>query len=208
MTAALSLVTSSPPPVLQMHELDDDALMLLAAGDHRDAFTVLMERHERNVRRYLSRVVDDAHALDLAQETFLRLWKVRARYRSEGRFTVLLYRIARNLAFSHLRWRKLRQLIDIGALDEGVTDVVDAKPLRAVVDDGLALLLRREQSAVLNATLQGLKPALREVLVLRHAEGLDYATIAAIVGISEENARARAHRGAAWLRTELARSTA
>jgi RNA polymerase sigma-70 factor (ECF subfamily) len=195
MTAALRIVPSpSGEPVLQ--DLDDDALMLLAVGDHRAAFTMLITRHEQPVRRYLARMVGD-EASDLAQEVFLRVWMARARYRREGRFTVFLYRVARNLAFSHLRWRKLRTFVD----------GTSPPPREASTEEvGLARLLRREEGAALNLVLQDLKPTLREVLVLRHAEGLDYETISAIVGISEENARARAHRGLAWLRQRLARS--
>lgn len=204
MSVALRAVPSPGREQPALVSLDDDALMLLAAGDHRGAFSALIVRHEQAVRRYLARMVGD-EASDLAQEVFLRVWISRARYRREGRFSVFLYRVARNLAFSHLRWRKLRALID---LDDGHDQVGEGhaprlEPVQAV---GLALLLRREEAAAIGVVLQELKPALREALVLRHAEGLDYETISAIAGISEENARARAHRGLVWLRQRLGRS--
>jgi RNA polymerase sigma-70 factor (ECF subfamily) len=200
-----------------MADLDDDALMLLAAGGDTRAFATLVKRHEQAMRRFLARLIGAADAPDLCQECFVRLWDHRARYRAEGRFTVFLYRIGKNLAFSKLRWLKVRRalslpfgpdgpevpdrLAGVGGLDErgaGPRPADDAP-------DALALALARERNAALNEVLTKLKPELRVVLVLRHGEGLDYTAIASILGIREDNARARAHRGLVWLKTELAR---
>lgn len=205
MTGALAPVVTLVPPStsgpMQHHKLDDDALMLLAAGGDQRAFATLVRRHEQAVRRFLSRIVGTADAVDLAQECFVKLWRASDRYRAEGRFTVFLYRVAKNVAFSSLRWRRLRAAISLSTRPHD--DDVSAPESIAPDLDPLARSLASEKSAELNAILSGLKVELRVVLVLRHAEGLDYATIARVLGISEENARARASRGTAWLKAAL-----
>lgn len=194
--------TSAPA---KHEDLDDDSLMLLAAGGDQRAFGALVRRHEQAVRRFLSRIVGTADAPDLAQESFVKLWHMRARYRAEGRFTVFLYRTAKNAAFSSLRWRRVRQAISLGMSPTRAHTSDNEREAAALEPDALARALAHERRAELNAVLANLKVELRVVLVLRYAEGLDYATIASVVGISEENARARAHRGTAWLKAELAR---
>ncbi len=193
MSHVVTLVPEAPAPALV--DLSDDDLMLLSAASDTRAFAVLVRRHEQGVRRFLSRLIGSADAPDLCQECFVKLWTVRARYRAEGRFTVFLYRVAKNLAFSKLRWRRVRRLLSF--------DADDAPPISANEPDGLDTALARERRRETNLLLAQLKPELRLVLVLRHGEGLDYASIASITGISEENARARAHRGLCWLKAEM-----
>jgi RNA polymerase sigma factor (sigma-70 family) len=184
----------------ELTAMDDEALMQLSIAGHTRAFGVLVRRHEQRVRRFIGRMTGAAEADDLAQETFLSLWKARRRYRESGRLTVLLFRIARHKALSHLRWRRVRTVFALG-VSEGRAD----DPLaRSGPDDPLAAVLRRENDATTNALLQGIPLPLRETLALRYGEDLDYATIAAITGVAEASARSRAHRGLALLKQQLA----
>src|SRR5262245_64343 len=91
--------------------LDDLALAALVerarAGD-RVAFTVLFEHFNAPICRYLARLVGDEHlGCDLAQETFLAAWRALPDAEVETHFAPWLYRIATNLARSHLRHARL-----------------------------------------------------------------------------------------------------
>lgn len=177
---------------------DDDSLMLLCAAGDSASFAELMRRHERQVRRYLSRMIGQAEARDLCQETFLELWRTRDQYRAQGRFTVLLYRIARNKAYSHLRWRGVRAIFARQARESQPAPQISR-------DSGLEVILRSERETIVNQVLSGLPTKLREAVVLHHAAGLDYETIASITRVPEGTLRARAHRGLCLLRERLAR---
>ena len=199
----LRLVRSKDPaPHRPLDTVEDGALMVLTGRGDARAFAVLVERHEPRVRRYLSRMVGNEEARDLSQETFVSLWQRRERYREEGRFTVLLYRIARSKALSHLRWRKVRRLFAERASSEEPAFNAWRRPLSP---DALDELLEEERDESLCRLLQGLPLVLREAVVLHHAEGLDYATIGEITGVPLGTLRARAHRGLLVVRERLAR---
>src|SRR6185312_13314485 len=97
-------------PATCMGETDANALdradmeRLIAGQDA--ALNCLMERHAAPVFHFLCRMVgneDDAN--DLAQETFARVFRARARFRLNEKFSTWLYTIAANLARNHFRWR-------------------------------------------------------------------------------------------------------
>ena len=85
--------------------LDSDAALMarVQAGD-LDAFEPLVRRYERRLFGYFLNLVDDpAAAADLAQETFVRVYRAAGRYQESGRFESWLFRIAANLVRSRQR---------------------------------------------------------------------------------------------------------
>src|SRR4051794_11915211 len=77
----------------------------VAEGD-ADAFRVLAERHVGSITAHAKRMLRSAsEAEDVAQETFLRLWKQAGGYRPEARLTTFLHRIVHNLCVDRLRAR-------------------------------------------------------------------------------------------------------
>src|SRR5436305_2085303 len=102
-TDGLPVDTSINAPVIEAVEL----IELARAGD-REAFTRLFQRYNQQICTYLGRLVGNADlGRDLAQETFLHAWESLPALRSELSFKSWLYRIATNLARSHLRHEKL-----------------------------------------------------------------------------------------------------
>ena len=87
----------------------------LTAG-HDAALNDLMERHATPVFHFLCRMVgneDDAN--DLAQETFVRVFRARASFRTNEKFSTWLYTIAANLARNHFRWRSRHPNVSLEA---------------------------------------------------------------------------------------------
>lgn len=78
----------------------------LAEGDDT-AMGELMERHGASIYNYLVRLLgDEAQARDLAQETFVRVFRARETFRSDANFCAWVFTIAGNLGRNHLRWRQ------------------------------------------------------------------------------------------------------
>lgn len=84
---------------------DVSLIARVLANDDRAAFAELVNRHQRGVRSLLHRLTrgDAALSDDLAQETFVRLYRHLNQYRAEARFSTWLYRIAYNAFLGHVR---------------------------------------------------------------------------------------------------------
>jgi len=182
---------------------DDAAMERMRNGD-RLAFAELVRRHETNVKRYLARMIGPAEAQDVAQETFVALWTLRASYQPQGRFKSLLYRVARSRAFSHLRWRKVRTLFAARPTPD-VTSASMAAP--ADGDGALAELLKREATGQLNARLAQLPADVRDLLILKFVEELSYAEMAEVTGVSQVALRSRVCRAVGLLAKQLEHKT-
>jgi RNA polymerase sigma-70 factor (ECF subfamily) len=160
---------------------DDRELVERAARGDRDAFGLLVERHQDrafNVAYQVVRNRDDA--LDVAQEAFARAYTSLGSFKGQASFTTWLHRIVVNLAIDAVRRRRRtaapyddRQ----GAADEPQTEVP------AAGDPASALHLKQVR-ALLARGLDALPPAHRAVLVLREIEGMSYDAIAKTVGCS------------------------
>jgi RNA polymerase sigma-70 factor (ECF subfamily) len=179
--------------------LDPDASLVercLAADD--GAWEELVKTHTRRVYslcyRFTSR---DSEAQDLTQEVFLRVFRTLKTFRSgEGSFVVWLARVTRNLLIDHYRRSRLERATDS---IEDQLPTLEARNATGVRADGL--LADREASELLQAALAKLSPELRETVILRDLEELEYREIALVLKVPEGTVKSRLNRG----RAELAR---
>ena len=108
---------------------DRDAMALLASGEDL-ALNAIMERWKSRLIAYLYRFTgNEATALELAEETFVRVYQSRAKFRAGGQFSTWLFGIAANLAKNHLRWQRRHPTVTI---DEADTVASEGSPLKAV----------------------------------------------------------------------------
>jgi len=129
----------------QLSGEEDHILARKAAGGDVDAFTKLVGRHERRVRAFLSRLCRGEGGDDLAQETFLKAWRMAGSWRGEGSYEGWLLRIAWRLFLSDRRGRR-----DEAPLAEGDTGAAAADVDAAIdVNRALARLPARERAAAL-----------------------------------------------------------
>ena len=91
-------------------EPDDVALMARIRHEDPDAFQRLVERHQRALLNFFARMGASNHSEDLAQETFVRLWNYRKKYKPKAKFTTFLYTLARHAWLDHLRKHSRFQL--------------------------------------------------------------------------------------------------
>jgi len=123
----------------------DELLAARAAAGDVAAFTELVRRHERRVRGFLTRLTRGDGADDLAQETFLKAWRVAGAFRGEGSYQGWLLRIAWRLFLSS---RRRRHEEPVEADDRRAADMGDPDA-RIDVDRALAALPDRERAAAL-----------------------------------------------------------
>ncbi len=179
--------------------LDADAsLVERCLGGQDAAWEELVRTHTRRVYGLCYRFTGtDSDAQDLTQEVFLRVFRSLKSFRSgEGSFVVWLSRLTRNLLIDHYRRTKLDRATD-SIEDQGPT-LQEKTGLMSRAD---GMLAGREASEMLQAALQKLSPELRETVILRDLEELDYREIAQVLDVPEGTVKSRLNRG----RAELAR---
>src|SRR5882762_9725737 len=104
------------PEVVVSRTTDHALLEATRVGDE-DAFAELVSRYKNQITSYIYRMTNDYDgAVDLAQETFLRVYRAASRYQTTHAFSTYIYRIATNLAISELRKRKRRRLVSLTGL--------------------------------------------------------------------------------------------
>ena len=177
-----------------MSETDVDAADMLALqrGDS-PALDRLMERWQTRLRAYLLRhLTTQADALDLAQETFVRVFRHRDKFDPQRRFSTWMFQIALNLLRDHGRYQQRRPTTPLSEAPE-TQDTCD--PSQLATQHEVALAVRNAISAL---------PAnLREVVVLSEYEHLPQADIAEIVGCSTKAVETRLYRARQQLRHQL-----
>ncbi len=183
------------------------------AGNSLDPEQVLVDRclhgeeaaWEELAKTYTRRVYaicyrftgNDGQSQDLTQEVFLRIFRNLKSFRAgEGSFTTWLTKLTRNLLIDHYRRTKLDRATDS---IEDQLPVLEEAPSPYSRADGL--LSGREMSEILQAGLRRLSPELREAVILRDLEEMEYREIAQVLNVPEGTVKSRLNRG----RSELAR---
>jgi RNA polymerase sigma factor (sigma-70 family) len=144
-------------------------------------------------------------AEDLMQETFLRMVRKIGEYEHRGKFEAWIFRIAANLARDHAR--RARRRGQLATLDADGDDVRAAEPADRQQQEPGRRLMQQEASERLDACLQRLTDAEREIILLRHFSGLSFREIADLLGVPLGTALARAHRALARLRAAFGGET-
>lgn len=184
--------------------LDGADMARLVLGEDA-ALNDLMERHAGPVLGFLHRMLaDEDAARDLAQETFVRVYQHRGRFRTGANFSTWLYTIAANLARNHLRWRRHRQH---GSLDaparDGSTPLSEKLPGDELPPGGA--LEAAERAAAVRTAVNGLPHELRESLVLAEWEEKTVLETAAILNLTPKAVETRLYRARKLLREKLVR---
>ncbi len=150
----------------------------MTANDDRDAFSALLQRHAGIVFKIAGSYAHGPEdRADLAQDIAAQLWHAWPKYDPARSVTTWMYRIALNVAISHLRHRQLRQRHDALPLDETLHDVADGNAVDPENEQGVRLL--RDFIAR--------QPPLDRALLLLYLEDRSQREIAEILGITESN---------------------
>ena len=159
-----------------------DALLMQRLRDHRDeaALCALIARYQGPVYALAFRMLRNAaEAEDIAQRTYIRVWKAAGSYEASAKFSTWLFTIARHLIFNETR-RRLRK--PVTSLNGGPESTVEATDTRTAPPD--TVLSSRELERAVDAALDHLPPKARMAIQLRRFDNKNYEEIAAILGIT------------------------
>ena len=174
------------------------------AGD-AVAWEEIVQRYNRRIYNICYRFAGSAEdAQDLTQEVFIKMYRTLSSY-DAGRaaFMTWLTTITRNLLVDHFRKTKQERMTE--SLDAASSEHEDAMPLSDKIPDKAAppdaRIQTRQAGEKVHEALQKLSPELREAVILRDLQDMDYREIAAVLKVPEGTVKSRINRG----RAELAR---
>jgi RNA polymerase sigma-70 factor (ECF subfamily) len=184
-----------------MDATDSELMLRLAAGDDL-ALNVLMDRWSKSVASFLHKMTGNRDtAVDLAQETFVKLYHARERYRPGGNFSTYLFAIASNLARNQARWKGRHPTVSMEATQEDGTSVLpEMADMKQTPEEAArsAEKFRAVHEAFLCLSLE-----LREAMTLFVYEGMGYAEIAVVAGCSTKAVETRIYRARQILKERL-----
>lgn len=168
------------------HEESDRSLVSRAQQGDQQAFGELVTRHRGKVYAMIVNMVkNDADAWDLAQDTFLKVWRALPKFQNRAKFTTWLFRITHNVVYD---WMRKRKIESAGELDDqllSASDIEQSAPtspsLTQQPDEALESLEVQEK---IKEAIRSLSPAQQEVILLREVQGMEYKEIAEICGCS------------------------
>ena len=169
------------------------------------AWEEIVQRYNRRIYNICYRFAGSADdAQDLTQEVFIKMYRTLNSYDVDrGAFMTWVTTVTRNLLVDHFRKTKQGRLTD--SLDTTSSDHEDAMPLGEQIPDRRPApdsnVQSREARDVVHEALQKLSPELREAVILRDLQDMDYKEIATVLKVPEGTVKSRINRG----RAELAR---
>ena len=169
------------------------------------AWEEIVQRYNRRIYNICYRFAGSADdALDLTQEVFIKMFRTMSSYDVErGAFITWVTTVTRNLLVDHFRKGKQDRMTE--SLDAAPTEHEDAMPRNEKIEDKAlpadASVQSRETREMVHRALQRLSPELRESVILRDLQDMDYREIATVLKVPEGTVKSRINRG----RAELAR---
>lgn len=182
----------------------DHALIEATKNGDEAAFALIVGRYKSPITNYLYRFLNDyEEAVDLAQETFVRVYFAIERYHTEYAFSTYIYRIATNLAISELRKRKRRTILSLTGLfqseDDEQTEFQPPDNRNRPDED----LVEDERSRVIAKAIVTLPAKYRVPIILRDIEGKSYDEVAEILDLGLGTTKSRISRARGLLKEKL-----
>lgn len=185
-------------------ERDADVLCMERLKDGDDlALNEIMSRWQQRLANYLFRMLgNETDAIDLAQETFVRIYETRLRYVPSAAFSTWLFHIATNLARDHLRWRTRHPTVPLEPAN-AEDDSNGEETLPSDVAMPSEQLMQKEQALQVQQAIRSLHPDFQTVLLLFEYEDLSYQEIGAILKCSPKAVESRLYRARQSLKDAL-----
>lgn len=183
---------------------DDHQLLMRCAGEDREAFTALFQRHRDGLQGFLFRKLrSHEDAEDAVTLTFCNAWRARSTFRGNASGKAWLYRIATRVALDMLRGRRRRAVEqELDARSPDTLEIDEPLPM-----DPMDVVLHTEHVTdtrhAVNEAVVRLPGDERRLLELFYFEGHNYEVIAELTGISRSQVRGRLHRIRARVRRDL-----
>jgi RNA polymerase sigma-70 factor, ECF subfamily len=188
-------------------ESDDQELVVRCLAGDQQACTRLVEAYSRMVGTVILRVTGESGGVeDLAQETFLRVFRALHYYDARARLSTWIYTIAHRVAIDHLRkagrWREEPLTVRDGEFDDSI---FERQPVSGALDPEAALS-REESDTLVRMALAQLPEKYRLPIVYAAMDGLDYPTISAMLGVPVGTIKTLVFRGKRLLKEYIVAS--
>jgi len=193
---AVGRIGSAPLP-------SDELLVTRILSGEAELYETLIARYERPIVNFIYRMIGDyEQALDLAQEVFFKAYRSLARFDPTFRFSTWLYRIASNRSIDHLRKQTPVHLSlnDPKDNEQGSEGVIQLKSASRGPED---LLASRELGEQISHAIDALPAPYRELILLRHLQGMSYEEIARMKRLPLGTVKNRLFRAREILRKKL-----
>jgi RNA polymerase sigma-70 factor (ECF subfamily) len=178
------------------HHKEREWVRLAQAGD-RAAFANLVRRHQDAVHRFIMRMLGSREeALELTQETFIKVWQALPQWEPRAQFKTWVFRIASNAATDALRRRRHVEMVPLKEdFDEPAQDPGPDAHLQS-----------RQRLGALESALAALPVEQRQAILLREIEGLSYAEISAVLNVHDGTVKSRIARARETLASAVRKS--
>ena len=179
------------------------------AGDTA-AWEELVREHSRRIYNICYRFTgSSSDAEDLTQDVFIKVYRSLGTFDSrKGAFTTWVTTMTRNLLVDHFRRSKQERMTD--SMDAAPSADEDAPTLGERIEDVKpspeAILTRKDKQRLVHEALQKVSPDLREAVILRDIQDMDYREIAEVLKVPEGTVKSRINRGRAELARLLSRT--
>lgn len=175
-------------------------------GGDTEAFRVIVERYQErvyNVAFHMTGSHEDS--LDLAQDSFIRVFRALSGFKADSSLGTWIHRIAHNVVIDELRKRRRRPIVamstdNVVSTDDGEHTLEWSAPLE---DNPEEQLLRAERKREIVLALQSVSSEHRAVLIMRDIEELSYEEIAGVLGLNIGTVKSRLNRARLALREKL-----
>jgi len=200
------LASSQMPAGLggDLSQMSDAEIMQRAGTGDEACLEYLIAKYRRPIISFMYRMVrNQAVAEELAQEVFLRVYRARATYRAEARFSTWLYRIASNMAINHARDTKYERAsgsIFLDQADEDTGTKPDVPDLRPIAEQDM---LQDERMQRIREHVMALPERQRMAVVMHKYQDMDYKQIGAVLKLSESATKSLLFRAYQTLREKL-----
>ena len=192
--------------LLDLANLPDADVVVLAQQGREAAFRELIRRYERPVFSLIFRMVRDREtAEDLSQETFIKVLNHIDKYRPEFKLSSWLFKIANNVAIDHMRKRHVDTISMDGSPHARSLAETEATSfdVEARGETALEELESKELGTAIERAIARLRPEYRSCIMLRHVEGRSYEEIAATLDLPLGTVKTYIHRARHELRKAL-----
>lgn len=175
-------------------EKPENLLVKQASEGNMQAYEELIRAYQKKVYNIAFRMMGNSEdAEDIAQETFIKVYRSLSKFRGDSAFSTWLYRIATNISIDQLRKKKNRMVVYIDNNVEGEEGDIQ----RQLKDDSPSpedIAETKELKNTVQNAINRLSPDHKAVIVLRDIKGLQYDEIARILNCPEGTIKSRINR--------------
>jgi RNA polymerase sigma-70 factor, ECF subfamily len=180
-----------------MENLTDEQLVESYLRGYKEAMNLLIKRYLTPIFNYaLSFVKDEAAAEDIAQETFVKVWKKIKKFDKKYKFKNWLYTIAKNTSLDYLKKNKPVNFSELNLVDD---NLLFENLLKETSLSPEARLELEQETEVLNSAIQKLPEKYRQTVKLHYLSGFKFREIAEILKESIETIKSRNRRALIYL---------